>query len=77
MSEASPSEGFPKVSRDDWMKRVEAVLKGAPFAESLMSDSSDGIAIEPLYDERDGPRAWRGTAAPWIVTQRLALSEET
>ena len=68
MNDTSP---FPKVTREDWLQRVDAVLKGAAFAESLMSMTADGIAIEPLYGEMQGPRAWRGEARPWIVSQRI------
>ena len=71
MSESSPVDGFPKVTRDDWLKRVEAVLKGASFAENLVSATADAIAIEPLYGEMKGPRAWRSETAPWIVSQRI------
>ena len=71
MNESSPSDGFPKVTREDWLKRVEAVLKGASFAENLVSATADGIEIEPLYGEMKGPRAWRGEARPWIVSQRI------
>jgi len=75
MSESSLSDGFPKVTHDDWLKRVDAVLKGAAFAESLVSTTADGIGIEPLYGEIRGPRAWRGEAAPWIVSQRIDLPD--
>ena len=51
------------------------MLKGAAFAESLMSATADGIAIEPLYGEMNGPRAWREDAAPWIVSQRIDLPD--
>lgn len=60
---------FPAASRDDWRKRVDAVLKGAGF-ESLVSKTADGIAIEPLYGEALGPRAERAAHAPWTVYQR-------
>jgi len=60
---------FPAASRDDWMKRVDAVLKGAGF-KSLVSKTADGIAIEPLYGEARGPRAERAAHAPWTVHQR-------
>jgi methylmalonyl-CoA mutase len=71
MSDSSLSDGFPKVTHDDWLKRVDAVLKGAPFAESLISATADGIVIEPLYGAMNGPRAWRRETAPWIVSQRI------
>ncbi|MBL8907063.1 MAG: methylmalonyl-CoA mutase subunit beta [Rhizobiales bacterium] len=75
MSETRSADGFPKVTREDWLKRVDAVLKGAPFAESLISSTASGISIEPLYGEINGPRAWRRDASPWIVSQRIDLPD--
>ncbi len=75
MSDSSLSGEFPKVTHDDWLKRVDAVLKGAAFAESLVSATAGGIAVEPLYGGMKGPRAWRKQAAPWIVSQRIDLSD--
>jgi len=75
MSDASSADGFPRVTREDWLTRVDAVLKGAPFAESLVSATADGIAIEPLYGETNGPRAWRKDSTPWIVSQRIDLPD--
>ncbi|MGQ0485659.1 MAG: methylmalonyl-CoA mutase family protein [Hyphomicrobiales bacterium] len=60
---------FPAARREDWLARVDAVLKGAGFA-SLVSKTADGIAIEPLYGEAQGPRAERAVHAPWTVYQR-------
>jgi methylmalonyl-CoA mutase len=60
---------FPPASREDWLKRVNAVLKDAGF-ETLVSKTADGIAIEPLYGEASGPRAERALHAPWTVSQR-------
>jgi methylmalonyl-CoA mutase len=75
MNDEDRSETSPRASREAWLKRVEGVLKGAGFAERLVSETADGIALQPLYEERMGPRAWRGTAGPWIVTQRLDLPD--
>lgn len=61
---------FPAASREDWLKRVAAVLKGAEFDVRLVSKTGDGIRIEPLYGRVDGPRAERQTVAPWIVHAR-------
>src|SRR5690606_14554199 len=70
-SEEKRADAFPKVTQEDWLQRVAAVLKGADFAESLVSATPDGIAVAPLYGESHGPRAWRGSAGPWIVSQRI------
>ncbi|MBI2720416.1 MAG: hypothetical protein HY245_10035 [Rhizobiales bacterium] len=62
---------FPPASRDQWLARVEAVLKGAVFEERLVSHTADGIRIEPLYGQIAGPRAARAVVAPWSVHQRV------
>ena len=60
---------FPAATREDWLKRVDAVLKGAGF-DTLVSQNADGIEIAPLYGEAQGPRAERAAHAPWTVHQR-------
>jgi methylmalonyl-CoA mutase len=66
-------EPFPPASRDDWMKLVEKVLKGADFEKKLVGRSYDGIRIEPLYPKADGkaPLAGRAPGAPWVILQRV------
>lgn len=56
--------------RDDWMKRVEAVLKGAAFDERLMTETPDGFRLAPIYSTVDGPRAAREAQQPWTLFQR-------
>ena len=66
-----PIAEFPPASRDDWLKRVDAVLKGASFEEKLVSRIGDGIRVEPLYGQMAGPRAERAVIAPWTLFQRV------
>ena len=40
---------FPPVSREDWLKLVDGVLKGQPFDKRLVRRTADGIALQPLY----------------------------
>src|SRR5215510_13327045 len=63
---------FAPVSRDEWRKLVEAVLKGAPF-ERLVAKTYDDLAVSPLYgrSERAQPVVGRPAGAPWQVMQRL------
>ena len=61
---------FGNATRDDWLKRVSAVLKGADFVGRLTSMTGDGIRIDPLYGRQAGPSAARAVAAPWIVQAR-------
>ena len=53
-----------------WQARVAAILKGES-AEKLASQTADGLRIEPLYQQIQGPRAERAEHAPWIVMQRV------
>jgi methylmalonyl-CoA mutase len=63
---------FAPASYDDWRKLVDGVLKGAPF-EKLVSKTSDGLKIEPIYRRTEGaaPIAGRAAAAPWQIMQRV------
>ena len=66
-------EPFPPATREDWMKRVEKVLKGADFDKKLVNRTYDGIRIEPLYAKAEGkaPLAGRAPSAPWAILQRV------
>jgi methylmalonyl-CoA mutase len=61
---------FPAATLDMWRARVAAILKGES-AEKLVSQTGDGIRIEPLYQQIRGARAERADHAPWIVMQRV------
>ncbi|NBJ11453.1 methylmalonyl-CoA mutase subunit beta [Microvirga arsenatis] len=63
---------FPQATREQWLKLVEGVLKGADFEKKLVSRSHDGIAIQPLYPKAEGsaPIA-REQAGRWRVSQRV------
>ena len=47
---------FPAATREQWLKLVEAILKGADFEKKLVSLTYDGLRIEPLYPSRSGGR---------------------
>jgi methylmalonyl-CoA mutase len=63
---------FPPATRDDWLRLVQAVLKGAPF-ERLVAKTYDGLPIEPISPRRTDavPIAGRALAAPWQVMARV------
>src|SRR5215210_1189157 len=63
---------FPQATREEWRKLVDRVLKGAPF-ERLVSTTSDGLRIEPLYGPRRDatPILSRTPALRWQVMQRI------
>ena len=73
MAELSIASDFPAATRDQWMKLVEGVLKGAPFERKLVSTTYDGIAIQPLYPKAEGraPIAGRMPGTPWAVMARV------
>ena len=45
---------FPPTSDAEWRKLVEAALKGAAFDKRLISQTYDGLRIEPLYPRAAG-----------------------
>ncbi|MBF9195292.1 methylmalonyl-CoA mutase family protein [Microvirga terrestris] len=72
MDDLSLAADFPQATREQWLKLVEGVLKGADFQKKLVSRSHDGIAIQPLYPKAKGaaPIA-REQAGRWRVSQRV------
>ena len=60
---------FPAYTEADWRKAAEAALKGANL-ETLVSKTTDGARIEPVYPPAEGPRATR-PGGPWRVIARL------
>ena len=48
---------FPKIDHATWRKEVEADLKGAPFAKRMISQTYEGIELQPLYTEETFPTA--------------------
>lgn len=72
MDDLSLAADFPQATREQWLKLVEGVLKGADFEKKLVFRSHDGIAIQPLYPKAEGstPVA-REQAGRWRVSQRV------
>lgn len=68
--QAAPfTDSFPQGSEDSWRQKVDATLKGAPFAK-LVTKTYDGFDIQPLYARASGkPRAFR--AGDWFVVARV------
>jgi methylmalonyl-CoA mutase len=64
---------FPPTSQADWRKLVEAALKGASFDKRLVSQTYDGLRIEPLYPRAAGakPVAGRTPGTAWALMQRV------
>jgi len=63
---------FPQPSREQWRKLVDGVLKGASFDDTLVSETYDGLRIEPLYERSQArPIAGRPPGRAWQVLQRV------
>jgi methylmalonyl-CoA mutase len=64
---------FPPATRQQWLKLVDGVLKGAPFDKKLVSTTYDGLRIEPLYARRADAHVLTGRAPgmPWQVMARV------
>jgi methylmalonyl-CoA mutase len=63
------ASAFPVFPEADWLRAVEASLKGGS-RDALVSKTSDGIALGPLHGRREGLRAARGVAGAWAVVAR-------
>jgi len=48
MDDFNLASDFPQATREQWLERVEGVLKGADFGKKLVARSHDGIEIQPL-----------------------------
>lgn len=70
MNNLSLAGEFPAATPAQWLKRVDAVLKGAGFDEKLVTSTADGIRLAPLYGQQAGPRAARPLQTPWTLFQR-------
>ncbi|MGL4636244.1 MAG: methylmalonyl-CoA mutase family protein [Beijerinckiaceae bacterium] len=64
---------FPAASREDWLAKVHAVLKGADFEKKLVNRTHDGLRIEPLYSRHANAALVAGANAgkPWQVCARV------
>ncbi len=44
---------FPEHTYDQWHAAAEALLKGAPFEQKLVSKTYEDITIQPIYRRED------------------------
>jgi methylmalonyl-CoA mutase len=63
----------PPASQQDWLKRVETVLKGADFDKKLVHMTADAIRIDPLYRKAEGqkPLVGRPAGQAWSLMARI------
>jgi methylmalonyl-CoA mutase len=64
---------FPPATAAEWRKLVDAALKGASFDKKLVTQTYDGLRVEPLYPRAAGvkPIAGRAPGAAWTLMQRV------
>lgn len=64
---------LPPATRADWLKLVEAVLKGAPYEKRMQTVTYDHITLDALPERRRdaAPIAGRPAGAPWQVITRV------
>ena len=64
---------FPAATREQWLRLVDGVLKGAPFEKRLTARTCDGLTIQPLYPRAANalPVTGRAPGAGWAVMQRV------
>ena len=72
MDDLTLAAEFPPATREQWLKLVETVLKGADFDKKLVSRTYDGLRIEPLYLKAEAaPSVVRAGHGPWRIAQRV------
>ncbi|MCB8820114.1 methylmalonyl-CoA mutase family protein [Microvirga rosea] len=72
MDDLTLAAEFPTPSREQWLRLVEGVLKGADFDKKLVSRTYEGLTIQPLYPKADGAvPIVRAETAPWRISQRV------
>jgi methylmalonyl-CoA mutase len=64
---------FPTATREQWLRLVDGVLRGAPFDKRLVARTHDGLTIQPLYPGASAarPLAARAPGTSWTVMQRV------
>ncbi len=65
--------GFGMPTEDDWRDLVAKALKGADFDKRLVSRTSDGLKVAPLYARRAHAMPVSGLTAgrPWRISVRV------
>lgn len=72
MDDLTLAAEFPRPTAEQWRKLVEGVLKGAEFDRKLVSQTHEGLKIEPLYPRaEDAPLVARAGPGRWRICQRV------
>ncbi|GGF72391.1 methylmalonyl-CoA mutase [Azorhizobium oxalatiphilum] len=65
--------GITPASREDWLKLVDGVLKGAPYDRKLVTRTLEGLALDALPERKPDarPLAGRPAGVPWTISARV------
>lgn len=65
--------GLAPVSREDWLKMVEGVLKGAPYDKKLVTPTYEGLALDALPPRKPQAPvlAGRDAGERWVISTRV------
>lgn len=55
MSKTGLFDEFPEVSAKQWQEKIQSNLQGADYAQTLVWQSPEGIAVQPFYTAEDLP----------------------
>ncbi len=64
-------------AQDEWLKRVDGVLKVARLEDRLVQKRTDGLSTDPLYGRIAGPQTSRAIHAPWQQFMQIDLPDRT
>ncbi|GLS44327.1 methylmalonyl-CoA mutase subunit beta [Methylobacterium brachythecii] len=71
MEDRPLAELFEPATQERWREAVQAALKGGDFEKRLVSKTSDGLRIEPLYPAADPIAQPVRAPGPWRLSQRV------
>lgn len=76
MPQLTLASDFPRATEDDWRERVAATLKGRSF-DSLVTETLDGIRLQPLYRgaAEPAPISRHVAEPPWTIMQRVDIPD--
>ncbi len=80
---------FPSISKDQWMEKVTADLKGADFDKKLVWKTNEGFNVQPFYRQEDVEGSAITNAVPgkfpflrgtkidnqWFVRQEIVVKD--
>lgn len=73
-------EEFPGVSKEQWDKAIEKLLKGKDYNDTLVWKTEEGFDIQPYYTYEDLPSSsystFNKTTNDWNIRERIVVSND-